>query len=89
MGQVVSNNGVDKFMILLKHSIVTKVRASAKIDNEDLKELRRWLMVNVGTLYKEWRTFINNSEYSADGRYYVGVHLRTEAQATMVALRWS
>jgi len=84
MGQIVSNIGVDKFMILLKHTIVTKVR-----DNEDLKELRRWLMVNVGTLHKEWRTFINNSEYSADGRYYVGVHLRTEAQATMVALRWS
>jgi hypothetical protein len=84
MGQIVSNIGVDKFMILLKHTIVTKVR-----DNEDLKELRRWLMVNVGTPYKEWRTFINNSEYSADGRYYVGVHLRTEEQATMVALRWS
>lgn len=58
------------------------------VNNEDLKELRRWLTDNIGPPYKEWRTFINNSEYSANGRYYVGVHLRTEEQAMIVALRW-
>lgn len=72
-------------MVRIMYDVTTRIHVDHYghlYDNQEVKELEKWLLENIGKPYEDWQSSLSH-------RHYVCIAVKTQEQQTLTALRWA